>query len=394
MKDGIFSVNTLMRQLSVIVAVTWTFMSGPANGHFFGDGQADLTPPVIADVEEFKILQEEFGGRAPALRGVFNQLNLWNPGSILKACFYDGEPALKAFFSKVARAWLQGTSLQIDFGNNPPYRECSETPNADMRITFAQKGNWSFVGTDSLNPKIIEKGPSLSIETRGIPFARLNQQRMEEIVLHEVGHALGLLHEHQSPESKCEDEFNWEKIFEYGRNYLRWDERTIRTNFDAYFFSPRLRTTPYDRLSIMHYSLPEWMFKNGKNSRCYIRQPTTISNLDHSTILAAYPSDTERQDKQLQSVADAAGALMGDLNLSTAQVGKIGQRISTSMKHFKRKLSLHVSLNPHGSSLRSAGDELNPCEGTSLKLAALPRVSCGVTPDASMLVIEVDPSRR
>jgi Astacin (Peptidase family M12A) len=393
MKISIFYSDILVPRSTIVVALAWIFMPGPANSHFFGDGSADLTPPVIADVEEFNILQEEFGGRAPALRGVFNQLNLWNPGSSLKACFYDGEPALKAFFSRVARAWLQGAALQIDFGNSPAYRDCSEIPKADMRITFAQKGNWSFVGTDSLNPKVIEKGPSLSIETKGIPFERLNKQRMEEIVLHEVGHALGLLHEHQSPESKCEEEFNWGKIFEYGRNYLRWDERTIRTNFEAYFVSPRLRTTPYDKLSIMHYSLPEWMFKNGKNSRCYIRQPTTISNLDRSTILAAYPAESHRQDKQLQSVAEIAGALMGDLNLNATQVGKIGQRISTSMKHFKRKLSLHVSLNPQGSSLRSAGDELNPCEGQSVKLAALPGVSCGVTPDASMLVIEVDPSR-
>jgi hypothetical protein len=200
------------------------------------------------DAEELRALKADFGGGAPALRGVFNQLNLWNTGSMLTACFYDGDSKLKAFFSRIAREWLEGTSLQIDFGESAGLRSCNDAPNADIRITFAQKGSWSFIGTDSLSQQVLQKGASLSIETNGAPFERLNQQRFEETILHEVGHALGLLHEHQSPESKCDEEFDWTKIFDFGTKYLRWDNQTVRDNFNAYFLSPRLRTTAYDTM--------------------------------------------------------------------------------------------------------------------------------------------------
>jgi hypothetical protein len=110
---------------------------------------------------------------AHPLRGVFNQLNLWNTGSMLTACFYDGDSKLKAFFSRIAREWLEGTSLQIDFGESAGLRSCNDAPNADIRITFAQKGSWSFNGTDSLSQQVLQKGASLSIETNGAPFERL-----------------------------------------------------------------------------------------------------------------------------------------------------------------------------------------------------------------------------
>lgn len=59
-------------------------------------------------------------------------------------------------------------------------------PDAEIRIDFQDDGAWSYIGTDC----------------KDIP---LNQSTMnfgwqdEGVVLHEFGHAIGLIHEHQNP---------------------------------------------------------------------------------------------------------------------------------------------------------------------------------------------------
>jgi len=163
---------------------------------------------MVAYAEELAALKADFGGAASPVRGVFRQMNLWNAGSTLKACFYDGDSNLKAFFVRTAQKWLPGTSLKVDFGNNPGFRVCGSSTKEDIRITFAKKGYWSYIGTDSIHPSVLKEGASLNIETNGLPFERLNIQSIERSVLHETGHALGLLHEHQSPAAKCGEEFD------------------------------------------------------------------------------------------------------------------------------------------------------------------------------------------
>ncbi len=79
----------------------------------------------------------------------------------------------------------------------------------------------------------------------------VNLSHIEEVSLHEFGHALGLLHEHQSPESKCENEFDWPRVHSYAKRNWGWDEATVKDNFSPYISDPRLRTTPYDRNSII-----------------------------------------------------------------------------------------------------------------------------------------------
>jgi hypothetical protein len=113
-----------------------------ARGHTFGEGRSDLTPPMVAHAEEVAALRKDFGEFASPVRGVFRQMNLWNAGSTLKACFYDGELDLKGFFVRTAQTWLSGTSLKVDFGNMAGFSICSDSGNEDIRITFAKKGYW------------------------------------------------------------------------------------------------------------------------------------------------------------------------------------------------------------------------------------------------------------
>jgi hypothetical protein len=363
-----------------------------ALSHSFGDGAADLTPPMVVHAEDVVELKKAFGTGAPVLRGVFNDLNLWPSGTTLIACFYGGEPKLRDLFVTAARLWLPETSLKVDFGGSNGFRECNNGVTADIRISFNQKGSWSYIGTDSLRPEIIKKGASLNIQTDGLPFERLNLQRIKETVTHEFGHAIGLLHEHQSPEAHCGDEFDWPKIFDFAQKNWGWNEEEVRTNFEPYISDPRLRETPYDRDSIMHYALADWMFKKGKLSRCYVSEPRSMSKLDRATALAAYPADVALQDKELQKRATKVGISLSRLNLDTTQLAAAGKKIAYSMSHFNRKLKLRFAVSSDGVIRGPSGDTLNPCEGESMKMTSIPTVSCGVAPDGSSLVLELNPN--
>jgi len=72
-------------------------------------------------------------------------------------------------------------------------------------------------------------------------------------VLHEFGHALGLINEHQSP---AEGGFEWNKevvtkALQGPPNY--WDKTTINVNMFNHYDASQITATQYDTKSIMHY---------------------------------------------------------------------------------------------------------------------------------------------
>lgn len=296
---------------------------GNIYGHSVKTNSEELTPPTVARLEEISALRKDFGDGAPVIKGVFSQMTIWPAWSELRACFYDGETSLKRFFVDVARKWLNQTSLKVDFGDpKGGYRKCDSPPfdKNDIRITFNMDGYWSYIGRESLYANVIQKGPSLNINTGGASFNRLNQKVLEPLILHEFGHAIGLMHEHQSPESRCADELDWPHLYEYAKKNWGWDEEKARMNFVQYFSSPRLRTTPYDRQSIMHYAVPASMFKKGSKSPCFVPRPTKISQWHRVTVISAYPTNISLQERELQKRAALAGMAMGRLNLNATQL--------------------------------------------------------------------------
>lgn len=109
---------------------------------------------------------------------------------------------------------------------------------SDIRIGFdPNDGAWSYIGTDcsgkwkTMNLGFIDQGT----------------------VLHEFGHALGLIHEHQSP---ANGGFNWDKeevINSLSGPPNNWDLDTIEHNMFAKYDKDQLLMTEYDSKSIMHY---------------------------------------------------------------------------------------------------------------------------------------------
>jgi hypothetical protein len=380
----------MTKKITTLTLLGMVATSGVSLAHRFGSGPEDLTPPILAYAEDVQSMKNDFGTAAPVLRGVFNQLSLWPASKTLMACFYDGEPALRAFFIRSAQKWLPGTSLKVDFGSEPTYRTC-EQDVLDIRIAFSQKGYWSYMGTDSLNPDVIKKGASLNIQTDSHPFNSLNLQWIDEAITHEFGHALGLLHEHQSPAAHCGDEFDWEKINAFAKEKWGWTAEEVHTNFAPYVDDPRLRTTPYDRDSVMHYALADWMFKKGKKSKCYVSEPRTMSNEDKITIADAYPPVTAMQGKELQKRATTIAGVMSQLQLNARQLAKAGMSLGARMKHYNRKVHLEFALTSSSMVRGASPDTMNPCEGNDIKLSSAPAVTCGVAPDGSGLVLDVNP---
>ncbi len=112
------------------------------------------------------------------------------------------------------------------------------------------------------------------------------------VIIHEFGHALGLMHEHQSPVATCVNEFNWEFIIKYlGGPPNNWDEDKIRFNM-APWEGEDLMMTEFDRESVMLYTFPAEYYLKGDQSNCYIPHSNDdISEKDKFTVEYMYPAD-------------------------------------------------------------------------------------------------------
>jgi hypothetical protein len=74
-------------------------------------------------------------------------------------------------------------------------------------------------------------------------------------ILHEFGHALGFVHGWHAPLGKCDNEINWNTIFNYfsGPPYF-WSFEQTRDSMRR--IPSDLLAGQFDRRSVMNYQLP------------------------------------------------------------------------------------------------------------------------------------------
>lgn len=183
--------------------------------------------------------------------------SIWQTGEIITISFLDGSESLQDRVQAVAQTWLteSGADLTFDF------RETSKK-RTDIRISFKLSGSWSYLGKYC---RLIEDivAPTMNYEW-------LNDQssdtEVKEVVLHEFGHALGLIHEHESPEHKIP----WNKeviIKDLSGPPNNWDLETINRNMFTAYNSTNVFTTPFDAKSIMLYPIPSRWTINGYSTQ-------------------------------------------------------------------------------------------------------------------------------
>lgn len=140
----------------------------------------------------------------------------------------------------------------------------------DIRIGFEPGGSHSYVGTDCLNTS----------ETTTMNFGWMDSAT----VIHELGHALGLIHEHQNPRGIGID-WNVEKVYQWAKETQGWDEQTTDHNILEKYDRTITNGSKYDPNSIMLYFFPASLTNNGKGTKQNLR----FSQTDLKYINRQYP---------------------------------------------------------------------------------------------------------
>ena len=126
---------------------------------------------------------------AHAARMAVIKTKKWPAGTILRCLFLDGSTTMKKKVRAYAHQWEKHANIKLKFVTKAP---------AEIRISFyADAGSWSAVGRDALNRSYFP----LHQPTMNYGWLRDNTSDDEysRVVLHEFGHALGCIHEHQTP---------------------------------------------------------------------------------------------------------------------------------------------------------------------------------------------------
>ncbi len=165
---------------------------------------------------------------------------MWAPGRQLRIAFVGPvDSVVRTRIEDHARAWLHFVNLDFQFVAEGP---------AEIRIATAPGGSWSYIGTDALT--IPADQPTMNF---GWLAPDTPDEEYQRVVLHEFGHALGAIHEHQHPLGGIP----WDrpKVYAY---YARmgWSREDVDQNVFAKYAMDQLNLSAYDPASIMHYAVP------------------------------------------------------------------------------------------------------------------------------------------
>jgi hypothetical protein len=198
----------------------------------------------------------------------------WAPGSVIRVAFLNGDPGLRAKVEQAAKQWTAPglANLTLSFGGNPS--------TAQIRIAFNEgDGSWSYIGTECTS--IPHPEPTMNY---GWLTPASTDVEIREVVLHEFGHALGLIHEHQNPQHPI----SWNKVAvtkDLSGPPNNWDPETIQHNIFDKYDEDDVTATPLDKTSIMMYPIPAAWTTDGFSSGFN----TELSTADKALIKQCYP---------------------------------------------------------------------------------------------------------
>jgi hypothetical protein len=208
----------------------------------------------------------------------------WVNGTTLRYAFFDGtqnpswEAADEAQKEAVRQAFQSWHELPVGLS----FEEVEDIGEAEVRIGFDQSdGSWSYIGRD-----ILKVGQGERTMNFGWP---LDTPYGGTTCRHEIGHTLGMPHEHQSPFSGIV--WDEEKVYRYFSGPPNsWDRGMIQSNILDKLSSSQVEGSSWDPESIMEYEFGPGLILEPAQFQQGIEPPGTISELDKQWMQSWYPA--------------------------------------------------------------------------------------------------------
>jgi hypothetical protein len=267
----------------------------------------------------------------PKVRGVVAKSLLWPHGETLKICFRSGTQEARARVARLASEWMQHANLTLDFGDLSNPRMCAGDNHESIKIDFLNEGPksgfWSAIGTTSRK----------AVHSLNLAFLGL-----DELPRNRTGQQMPMA-EARRPKAGCATEYYEEAVLAFGALRGWPPERSVQ-NFRQLADVPEFNATEVDRKSIMHYSLPPWLFKGGEKSPCVVATNYELSDRDKEFIGSVYPKAPQvvatapetattrsiRSSAQVRLVEEYRKALR-EAGVESAKVESLAREFSASL---------------------------------------------------------------
>jgi len=220
-----------------------------------------IPPQIASDGSIIGVNQQPLAGQTE---------KMWNVGATVRVKLMGGTPIVRTKVREFAEQWLQFANINFNF--------VASSEPAEIRVAFDPGGSWSALGRDAL-------GTLFDFPTMNFGWFEDSTPNTEfsRIVLHEFGHALGLIHEHQSPSAGIP--WDREKAYEYFRTTQGWSKEVVDENIFKRYSVSTTNYSTFDPSSIMVYGIPASITLDGSS----VSRGVSLSATDKEYIRRWYP---------------------------------------------------------------------------------------------------------
>ncbi|MFE2580151.1 M12 family metallopeptidase [Streptomyces sp. NPDC059378] len=236
------------------------------------------------------------GLTAERLGALVGGRSMWVNGTVVHYHFFDGDAdgspiALPGSGETRWVSWVGAKEQRDlvrecfrewqDLGIGVSFVEVGDRSEAELRIGFQLgDGSWSAVGKDALRVGLNERTMNFGWDLT-VPGER-------PTALHEIGHALGMVHEHQSPFAGL----HWDDEAVYADlagppNF--WSRETTYVNILRKLDLAEANGSVWDPLSIMEFPFASGLALEPEQFRGGLNPPGGLSPLDKEFVLRWYP---------------------------------------------------------------------------------------------------------
>lgn len=212
------------------------------------------------------------------VRAILLSANKWSNGTVIHYCFLkerSGETnGQKQIVRKAFEKWKD-----LDIGLE--FQEVSAPTEAEVRIDFERTGeSWSYLGTEALD--FGPRQPTMNFGWRLVGAEGANT------ALHEIGHAIGLPHEHQN--WKAGIVWDEEAVYDaLSKEPNKWTRQETYDNIIEKLDPDSIQASRWDPDSIMHYEFEAGLILKPKKYATGLVPAGGLSSRDKTWIRKFYP---------------------------------------------------------------------------------------------------------